>query len=207
MKLKFKTHSAWMLLGLAILSLASCDKAREVVKQLKVPPEKTATSEVPKKMVVPTPPLGPVVVNLESSGYQGFIHKPGALRVVAFHADWCGPCQKLAPVLAKVAAEFGGWVTIGRIDVDRAADLAALLRIEAIPDVRLYRDGAEVARFSGLVSPDAIRQLFDQNTKDLRAPVASDASAGDSGTSTEGPSAPVVAPMDKDWLPPGMKRR
>ena len=44
--------------------------------------------------------------------------------LVDFYADWCGPCQTLAPVLEKVVAELQGKVTLFKVNVDKHPQLA-----------------------------------------------------------------------------------
>ena len=40
------------------------------------------------------------------------------LVLVDFYADWCGPCQMMAPVLKEVASELGDQASIIKVDVD-----------------------------------------------------------------------------------------
>ena len=51
--------------------------------------------------------------NPEEWKYKG--DKPA---IVDFHADWCGPCRITSPILADLAAEYGGELYIYKINVD-----------------------------------------------------------------------------------------
>jgi len=147
-------------------------------------------------------PSGPIVRNLDAAGYEEFIRLPDRLTVVVFHADWCGPCKALQPVVGRMAGEYGGLVNVGRVNVDEAADLCGRSGVSSIPDVRFYRDGHEVDRFVGKVSPERLREIFDQYTKDLKETEEAAVSVPASS-----PGNPVMEPMTKDWMPPGMQRR
>src|SRR5574343_380246 len=72
-----------------------------------------------------------------------------AQRLVDFNASWCGPCQRVAPI---VDAMRGEGVPIERVDVSAEADKARQLgyKGEPIPLVVGYdANGREVGRLSG----------------------------------------------------------
>ena len=61
-------------------------------------------------------------------GYKG--DKPA---VVDFYADWCGPCQSLAPVLEEISDEYDGKVDIYKVDTEVEKELSAVFGIRSLP--------------------------------------------------------------------------
>ncbi len=68
--------------------------------------------------------------------------------VVDFFATWCGPCKMLAPKLEAMATEFPS-VKFFKVDVDEVGDLAEQYRIEAMPTIVFFSNGAEAHRVMG----------------------------------------------------------
>ena len=80
--------------------------------------------------------------------------------LVDFHANWCGPCRMLAPVLEAVAKEVKGKATIGKIDIDSEQKTASHFQITSVPTMILFKDGKEVNRLVGLRNADAIKDFI-----------------------------------------------
>lgn len=89
-----------------------------------------------------------MVPTIDPSTFPALAARPGVL-VVDFTARWCGPCKALEPVLAGLATEYAGHVTIVAIDVDDAPHLAQQLDVRSMPTVVVLRDGSEVGRMIG----------------------------------------------------------
>lgn len=81
--------------------------------------------------------------------------------LVDFFATWCGPCKMLAPELDAVVQARGVGLALVRVDVDQHSDVAKSQSIESVPEVRLWKDGQEVARFVGFRTRDAIGTWID----------------------------------------------
>jgi thioredoxin 1 len=70
--------------------------------------------------------------------------------VVDFFATWCGPCQKMAPVMESLSKEYGGKVSFVRVDVDKNPALASKYEIQGIPAIKIFKDGKVVDSSVGL---------------------------------------------------------
>lgn len=68
--------------------------------------------------------------------------------LVDFSAEWCQPCQRLAPVLDEIAAEYDGKLKVVKIDADTERTLTAMFQVFSIPTVLLYKDGEKVDEFT-----------------------------------------------------------
>ena len=66
---------------------------------------------------------------------EGLTYLGAVPAVVDFSATWCGPCQRIAPVLDELAAEFDGKVVIYKVDIDKNRNLAKAFNVSSIPAV------------------------------------------------------------------------
>lgn len=55
--------------------------------------------------------------------------------IVDFTATWCGPCQRLAPILEELAKEYKGKIDVYKVDVDKNKELAEAFKISSIPAI------------------------------------------------------------------------
>ena len=75
------------------------------------------------------------------------------MKFYKFYADWCGPCRVLTNTLDKAQIEYKP------INVDENEELVIKYDIRTIPVfMAVNDDGAEIDRFIGVKSADAIKQ-------------------------------------------------
>ncbi|GGH19912.1 thioredoxin [Sphingobacterium alkalisoli] len=79
------------------------------------------------------------------------IIQKNTIVLVDFSAEWCGPCQTLAPILKEVKTHFGDKLTVIKIDVDRNQPLAANFKVQGVPTLILFKNGNQTWRQSGLL--------------------------------------------------------
>ena len=89
--------------------------------------------------------------------FQQFI-TTNQYAVVDFWAEWCGPCQRIAPIMDELAKEYGDKVTFGKCNTDENRRLSMQFNIDAIPAMMLFSKGQLVDRIIGAYPKEAIRE-------------------------------------------------
>lgn len=69
--------------------------------------------------------------------------------LVDFWAEWCGPCLMLGPVIDELATEYAGKIRVGKVDIDKAPQVAQKFDVTNIPTVILFKNGAVAQRLIG----------------------------------------------------------
>jgi thioredoxin 1 len=67
---------------------------------------------------------------------------------VDFWAPWCGPCQMMAPVFAKVAEKFTQAKFL-KMNTDENQEQAGKFGIMSIPCIVVFKNGKEAGRIIG----------------------------------------------------------
>ncbi len=82
--------------------------------------------------------------------------------VVDFWASWCVPCNMLGPVLEKVVDSYGDKVMLAKVNIDENTATADQFSVNAIPAVKVFKDGKVVSEFTGVVPEDTIKKNIDK---------------------------------------------
>ena len=85
--------------------------------------------------------------------------------LVDFSAEWCGPCQTLAPILKEVKEHFGDQLTVLKIDVDKNQALASSFAVQGVPTLILYSAGTQVWRQSGLLTKSDLIGIIERSSQ------------------------------------------
>ncbi|MDQ3697448.1 MAG: thioredoxin [Gemmatimonadota bacterium] len=80
--------------------------------------------------------------------------------LVDFHADWCGPCKTVAPLLDAIARERIGQALIVKLDTDRNPRIVEQFGIRGMPTFVVLAGGKEVARQVGAVPKAQLEALL-----------------------------------------------
>ncbi|MDE3045118.1 MAG: thioredoxin [Verrucomicrobiota bacterium] len=98
------------------------------------------------------------IKHLTDDNFEKEIEK--GVTLVDFHANWCGPCRMLAPVLEEVAKEVKGRANIGKIDIDSEQKIAGQFQITSVPTLILFKNGKEVNRLVGLRNASTVKDFI-----------------------------------------------
>ncbi|CAB9499130.1 Thioredoxin H-type [Seminavis robusta] len=106
--------------------------------------DNTGTDDTTKKLIP-----GHVIHCSSVEEYHAALQAAGdGLVVVDVYADWCPPCQAMAPIFERLAAEYPQTVFI-KVDVDRAPSLKHELSVWALPTFVFLKHGKKVGSFMG----------------------------------------------------------
>ena len=79
--------------------------------------------------------------------------------VLDFYAEWCGPCKMIAPFIEEIALENPD-ITVAKVDVDKATDLAIEFGIQSIPTIVVFKDGKISSKAIGYRSKEQLIELI-----------------------------------------------
>jgi thioredoxin 1 len=82
------------------------------------------------------------------------------LVLVDFHAEWCGPCKALKPILEQLKSSMGEAVKIVKIDVDKNNSIASTLQVQGVPTLILFKEGKKVWRQSGVLQATELEKII-----------------------------------------------
>ncbi|WP_117000847.1 thioredoxin [Desertimonas flava] len=89
------------------------------------------------------------IVNLSTSTFDEQVQSSQKPILVDFWAEWCGPCLKVAPILAEIAAENADQLTIAKVNVDDNPELAQRFNVMSIPTMLVFNGGEVSKRIVG----------------------------------------------------------
>ncbi len=64
-----------------------------------------------------------------------------SLLVVDCTATWCGPCKLVAPLMDRLAEEYGDRAKVFKLDLDSNKTVAKRFGIKSIPAVMFFKQG------------------------------------------------------------------
>lgn len=87
--------------------------------------------------------------------------------IVMFSASWCGPCQKMYPVVESLRKN--GY-TVYVFDIDKFPSAAKEAKIKAVPTFLIYDKGQEEQRLIGVQTEDDLVRAFGPKPEPLPEP-------------------------------------
>ena len=87
----------------------------------------------------------------------------GKLVVVDFWATWCGPCRMLSPLLDEVEEEMADKISVVKVNVDDADEIAMKYRIMNIPTLLFFKGGQLVDKTVGAMPKNVLVDKINAN--------------------------------------------
>lgn len=87
---------------------------------------------------------------------------PGPL-LVHFTAEWCGPCQGMAPFLEAFAQARAQSLPVVKVDIDAHPSVASRFMVRAVPTLYVLQDGRVLGAHTGALSGAQLARFVDQS--------------------------------------------
>lgn len=99
-------------------------------------------------------------IHFSNNDFEEKVLKSDKPVLVDFWAPWCGPCRMAGPVLDELADEYQGKMTIGKVNVDEAREIAGKYGVMSIPTVILFKNGQEFDKQIGFAGREGYEALI-----------------------------------------------
>lgn len=152
---------------------AAAAKPEPVVKSMAVDFDPSIISATVKSPTppAPAPTMGPdgapppakkddVVFEATTAEIQKLVIESPVPVLLDIHAEWCGPCKVLGPVLEEMAVKAGGIFRLVKVNSDNERPVSTALEVTALPSIFAVRDGKIVHMFQGMPRSEGFMKNF-----------------------------------------------
>jgi len=101
--------------------------------------------------------------SVSDASFEDDVLKSAQPVLVDYWAEWCGPCRTIAPILDEVSKDYGGRLTVAKLNVDENQATPARYGIRGIPTLMLFKNGAVVGTKVGALSKSQLAAFLDSN--------------------------------------------
>ena len=96
------------------------------------------------------------VLKVTKDVFESQIKTSDKVVMLDFYADWCGPCNMVAPLVAELAEENPDYC-IGKVNVDDEPELARQFGVTTIPTLVVLNKGELVRQSIGALPRQSLR--------------------------------------------------
>lgn len=101
-------------------------------------------------------------IHVTDAEFEAIVLKSATPVVVDFWAPWCTPCKMIAPVLEKLAVEYGDKIIIAKVNTDENPEWAMKYGVQGIPTLLFVAHGKVVDHQVGAATASVIQSRVDK---------------------------------------------
>lgn len=96
------------------------------------------------------------IQEINDSNFKNNVIDSKNVTVVDFFAPWCGPCRKMADVMAQLADEYQGKISVYKLNTDDNIKTAKEYSISSLPSILIFQNGEAKERLVGLMPKSSL---------------------------------------------------
>jgi thioredoxin 1 len=101
-------------------------------------------------------------VEVEDDEFDDFV-TGNDVSVIDFWAPWCGPCDRIEPIIEDLAEELAGKAAFGKVNTDENPEAAQRFGVMSIPTIMVFKDGDAVDQLTGVKPKKEIKETVTQH--------------------------------------------
>ena len=106
-----------------------------------------------------------MAVKLSAENFEREVLQSDVPVLVDFWAQWCGPCQMIAPVIDELSKDMEGKAKICKLNVDEVQEIAARYGVMSIPTLIVFNEGQVVKQTVGVNPKEKLVALLEPYIK------------------------------------------
>lgn len=92
------------------------------------------------------------VVIVSDANFDAEILQSTVPVLLDFTATWCGPCQRIAPLIDALADKQGARIKVCKLDIDNNPRAPMKFGVRGVPTLMLFDGGSQVATHVGALN-------------------------------------------------------
>lgn len=102
-----------------------------------------------------------MIKHINEKDFEIEVLKENGVVVVDFFANWCGPCNMLAPILEEVQEEMKN-IKIVKVDIDENPNVSQEYRVKNIPTIKIFKNGEELSTNVGFLPKGSLIDIINK---------------------------------------------
>ena len=103
------------------------------------------------------------IIHLSDATFETEVLQSSVPVLVDYWAEWCGPCNMIAPILDEISKDYEGKLKIAKLNIDENAQTPAKFGIRGIPTLMIFKNGNVEATKVGALSKSQLTTFIDSN--------------------------------------------
>ncbi len=92
-----------------------------------------------------------MAIEITDANFEELVTKSSKPVLLDFWAEWCGPCRMVGPVVEELSKDYADIAVVGKIDVDKNANVSTMFNVRNIPTILFFKGGQVVDKQVGAV--------------------------------------------------------